>query len=142
MSADDPARFLPHGGRMRLIERVESWDESQIVCLADNHRAPDHPLRGAGGLAAVHAVEYAAQATAVHGGLVGGAEPGLRYVAAIRDAALAVDRLDDLPAPLRIEARHAAGNDAAVVYACEVTSGGFPVAAVRLTLVAVRGIPS
>ena len=61
-------------------------------------------------------------------------------MAAIRDADLALDRLDLLPAPLRIEARRLAGNEEAVVYACTVTSGKTPVATARLTLAAVRGV--
>ena len=41
-----------------------------IHCLAVDHRDPAHPLRSRGGLLAGAAIEYAAQAMALHGGLL------------------------------------------------------------------------
>ena len=64
------AARLPHAGRMCLLERVLYWDERSIRCNAFSHRAADNPLRNAAGLATLAAIEYAAQAAAVHGALV------------------------------------------------------------------------
>lgn len=96
---------LPHAGSMRLLERVAHWDDDAIRCLTGTHRAPDNPLRGAAGLAAVHAIEYAAQAAAVHGILCGPLDGGpVLLLAAAGDLELHHPRLDDLPGALRIDA--------------------------------------
>ena len=63
--------LLPHAGRMRLIDRVVSYDEQTIVCESDSHRAADHPLAEAGVLSIVCGLEYGAQAMAIHGALLG-----------------------------------------------------------------------
>jgi predicted hotdog family 3-hydroxylacyl-ACP dehydratase len=63
------AMHLPHQGNMCLLEEVVAWDARQVVCRAVSHRASDNPLRAHGRLAAICAVEYAAQASAIHGAL-------------------------------------------------------------------------
>ena len=62
--------LIPHRGPMCLLDRMTSWDETRIECVAVNHRDPRHPLRSASGLLASAAIEYAAQAMAVHGALL------------------------------------------------------------------------
>ena len=37
--------LLPHAGTARMIERVVSWDEEQILAVTSRHRAVDNPLR-------------------------------------------------------------------------------------------------
>ena len=65
--------LLPHAGRMCLLDRVLNWDTSHVRCSAVSHRDIDNPLREGDGLAALAGIEYAAQAAAVHGGLLSGA---------------------------------------------------------------------
>ncbi len=94
------AALIPHQGPMCLLDRVVAWDATRIECVAVNHRDPRHPLRSASGLLASAAIEYAAQAMAVHGALCAAAAgdraaPGL--LASARDVRLARWRLDDLP---------------------------------------------
>lgn len=67
------AARIPHAGRMCLLDRVLHWDERSIRCSAVSHRDADNPLRDADGLATLAAIEYAAQAAAVHGTLLQGA---------------------------------------------------------------------
>jgi predicted hotdog family 3-hydroxylacyl-ACP dehydratase len=74
--------LIPHQGSMCLLDQVIDWDPGRIHCRSLSHRSPDHPLRDAGGLRAIHLCEYGAQAMAVHGGLLaraggGRARPGL-----------------------------------------------------------------
>ncbi len=64
------AARIPHTGRMCLLDRVLEWNANGIRCSATSHRDQDNPLREAGGLAALAGIEYAAQATAVHGSLL------------------------------------------------------------------------
>lgn len=81
------AARLPHGVDMCLLEAVDEATADTIRCRG---RAPDaspHPLAADGRLAAVHALEYAAQAAALHGSLeraVDDAPPG-GLIAAVRD---------------------------------------------------------
>ena len=67
--------LLPHAGRMRLIDRIVSYDEQRIVCESDSHRAPDHPLADGGALSIICGLEYGAQVMAIHGGLLAAAQP-------------------------------------------------------------------
>jgi predicted hotdog family 3-hydroxylacyl-ACP dehydratase len=61
--------LIPHAGDMCLLDAVEEWTPDGIRCTTRTHLAPSHPLRRQGQLAAVHLVEYAAQAIAAHGAL-------------------------------------------------------------------------
>lgn len=132
------AALIPHQGTMCLLERVVHWDRAAIVCEAISHRDPANPLRSAGGLLAPCAIEYAAQAMAVHGALVGkedGRPPSPGYLASARAVSLLRWRLDDLPGVLRIEVTRGAGDDRQVLYAFAVSHAGEPVAAGRATVV-------
>lgn len=109
---------IPHQGRMCLLERVLEWTDERIICEANSHRAPDHPLRAAGRLGAAVGVEYAAQAMAVHGALLTTAadKPSQGYLTSARGLTLHVDRLDDLAGPLRITAERISGDDRLILY--------------------------
>ncbi|MBC8055478.1 MAG: hydroxymyristoyl-ACP dehydratase [Rhizobiales bacterium] len=123
------AALIPHSGTMCLLARLDAWDMQRIVCAATNHRDADHPLRTRRGLLAPAAIEYAAQAMALHGALISQATgvpatPG--YLASARGVRLQVLRLDDLPSPiaaadeLRIEATRQAGDARQILYAFTV----------------------
>jgi len=62
---------LPHAGSMVLLDRLVRFDQTRIVCEAAPPN-PEHPLARAEGVPAVAAVEYAAQAAALHGALLDG----------------------------------------------------------------------
>lgn len=96
-------QLIPHQGAMCLWDTVLAWDADAITLQSDSHRDPQHPLRSADRLHAVHLCEYGAQAMAVHGGLLaaaagGNAPPGL--LVALRGVQLQVVRIDALPGPL------------------------------------------
>ena len=124
---DGIAELIPHSGTMCLLARLDAWDMQRIVCVATNHREADHPLRTRRGLLAPAAIEYAAQAMALHGALIGQATgtpatPG--YLASARGVQLNVLRLDELvvaaPDELRIEAVRQAGDARQILYAFTV----------------------
>ena len=118
------AALIPHSGTMCLLERLDGWSLQHIVCAAGNHRDPGHPLRTRRGLLVPCAIEYAAQAMALHGALIGQnagtpATPG--FLASARGAQFHVLRLDDLAVPpgadeLRIEATRQAGDASQILY--------------------------
>jgi predicted hotdog family 3-hydroxylacyl-ACP dehydratase len=129
--------LIPHSGLMCLLDGVEEWDDQSIVCVSNTHRDQDNPLRRDGQLSALHALEYGAQAAAVHGGLraraAGGtAQPG--YLAALRDAHLQVTRLDDIALPLKVHARRLFGESADTIYECRISAGDALLADGRITI--------
>jgi predicted hotdog family 3-hydroxylacyl-ACP dehydratase len=130
--------LIPHSGSMCLLDCVIRWDSRSIVCTSNTHCDPDNPLRRHGGLSALHAFEYGAQAAAVHGGLRARAlgttaAPG--YLAALRDARLHAERLDDISSPLQIFAKRLVGDGANTVYECRVSAGEALIAEGRVTIV-------
>jgi len=42
--------LIPHDGKMCLLESVNYWDESKIICSSYSHMAADNPLRNQNGL--------------------------------------------------------------------------------------------
>jgi predicted hotdog family 3-hydroxylacyl-ACP dehydratase len=91
---------------MCLLDRVISWDSQGIVCLCTSHRDADNPLRAHGRLGAACAIEYAAQAIAVHGALLQPrAGAGIGLLASAREVELLVTRLDDLSADITVSAQ-------------------------------------
>jgi predicted hotdog family 3-hydroxylacyl-ACP dehydratase len=140
LSIDKPEirALIPHAGLMCLLDRVVEWDDQAIVCTTDTHRDPANPLRREGQLSGLHALEYGAQAAAVHGGLRARAagttaEPG--YLAAIRDARLQTTRLDDIDSPLQVYARRLFGEGANTVYQCRISAGNVSLADGRITII-------
>jgi len=134
------AALIPHSGAMCLLARLERWDMQRIVCSATNHRDPQHPLRTRRGLLAPVAIEYAAQAMALHGALIGQAvgspaTPG--FLASARGVTLHVLRLDELAddAELHIEATRQAGDAQQILYAFDVRHAGRPIAEGRAAVV-------
>lgn len=142
MATQTLAALVPHGGAMCLLDEVASWDETRVCCRSASHRRPDHPLRRDGYLPAIHLLEYAAQATAVHGALVAGtgrwpAAP--KYLAAARDFDLHVDNLDDVSADLRIDAERLLSLGDRLLYGFQVSADNCLLAAGRLSIVPPAG---
>lgn len=113
------ARLIPHQGRMCLLDAVLDCDAAHIRCRASSHRRADHPLRDdGGGLPAPAAIEYAAQAMALHGAL--NAKPGVNgqpgFLASARGVQLHVPRLDDIASELIVQAEHLAGDERQAMY--------------------------
>lgn len=126
--------LVPQRGAMCLLDSVAAYDDEQIVCAATSHRRADNPLRVAGRLPALAAIEYAAQAMAAHGTLCGvaGERPG--RLVAVRGVSLEVDTLDDCTETLAVEARRVAADPGAAVYQFAVRAGPRTLAAGRATV--------
>lgn len=107
---------LPHAGAMCLLDRVEQWDETRIVCEAAPPTA-DHPFARAQGVPAIAAVEYAAQAAALHGALLdGNREPRRGMLAKLSDVALTAGWLDKSSSPLTVQAELLVRNTSGCMY--------------------------
>ena len=109
---------IPHSGSMCLLERLDGWDAEVIRCSTTTHRLADNPLRTAGGLLAPNLIEYAAQAMALHGGLLAaeGSTPSAGFLASARNVRLAIARLDDIDGALHVQARRLSGDERQILY--------------------------
>ncbi|TNF35082.1 MAG: 3-hydroxylacyl-ACP dehydratase [Gammaproteobacteria bacterium] len=114
--------LIPHAGSMCLLSAIAHSDDDCIRCLAVSHRDPANPLRRDGQLAAIHAVEYAAQAVAVHGGLrrPAGSKPRGGMIAVLTNIGWHVDRLDSVREDLQVEAHKLADLDDGLSYGFRV----------------------
>ena len=129
--------LIPHAGTMCLLDNVTDWDDKSIICTTRTHRDKTNPLRRDGRLSSLNALEYGAQAAAVHGGLrarAAGTTAPACYLAALRDAHLYIDRLDDLPSPLEIRAQRLFGDAGNTIYQCAISASDTPVAEGRVTI--------
>ncbi|WP_321797746.1 hotdog family protein [Caballeronia sp. J97] len=120
------AARIPHGGSMCLLDAVVAWDAEQIRCTATSHLRADNPLRAKDRLASVCGIEYAAQAMAVHGALVGERDerPRVGMLTSVRGVQTHVERLDTLDGPLDIEAGRIGGDANTVLYRFTVHCAG------------------
>jgi predicted hotdog family 3-hydroxylacyl-ACP dehydratase len=140
LNHDGIARRVPHAGRMCLLHTLDAWSDEHIACSAVSHTAADHPLRTASGLLAPCAIEYAAQAMALHGALCAErADPNARptpgFLASVRAVMLHVPRLDTLASPLLVQARCQVSQGTSVLYDFSVQAGDEMVAQGRATVV-------
>lgn len=119
------AAHIPHAGAMCVLDSVDAWDAERIRCTATSHRDPHNPLRAHGRLAAVCGIEYAAQAMAVHGALLGAhdARPRAGYLASVRNVDAFVDRLDIFAQPLTVDAQRVSGDGRSVLYGFALRCG-------------------
>ena len=119
------AARIPHQAGMCLLDRVDEWSEAGAVCSAISHRALDNPLRSRGKLSAACAIEYAAQAMAVHGALIaqGTAQPQ-GFLASVRGAQFHVGRLDDIVTDLRATVTRSGGDGSLMLYDFSIESAG------------------
>ena len=133
--------LIPHADRMCLLDEVLEWDADHVVCSAVSHRDPEHPLAVDGRLAALHLIEYGAQAMAVHGGLLAravgqSAPPGM--LVSVRNACFTVERLDDVPAPLIVRAVRRIAGATGWLYDFEAEGGGHRLGHGRVSVIPTR----
>ena len=128
------AALIPHAGNMCLLDSMQRVSPTDIVCSARSHQSPDNPLRSHGRLGAAVAVEYAAQAMALHGSMLNAdldiSAQGGRLIN-VRQLILHCARFDDLVSPLIVRATRLMGDVANVIYSFEVSADGQMIASGR-----------
>jgi predicted hotdog family 3-hydroxylacyl-ACP dehydratase len=132
------AARIPHQGSMCLLDRLERWSATEVCCGTRTHLDPANPLRTSSGLLAPCAIEYAAQAMALHGALVAppGDGPAPGYLASVRGVRFTVGRLDEVAGELRVQAERLAGDVSQILYRFLVSDErGTPLAEGRATVV-------
>lgn len=119
--------LLPHGPDMVLLDRVLAFDDRSIDCATETHRNPANPLRRRGKLPALAAVEYAAQAAALHAALSGKQRAGASAVlGGVKDVLASAQRLDDIGEELAVHVTRLFARPDGAVYSFSVgpRSGG------------------
>ena len=128
------AARIPHAGNMCLLDSMQTASETDIVCSAVSHQSPDNPLRSHGRLGAAVAVEYAAQAIALHGSILNAdlevRAKGGRLIT-VRQLVLHCPRFDDLASTLTVRATRLMGDVANVIYSFDVSVEGRMIASGR-----------
>jgi predicted hotdog family 3-hydroxylacyl-ACP dehydratase len=146
------AARIPHAGAMCLLDRVISWDEQHIECAAFGGamiNGSPHPLAQDGKVPATAAIEYAAQAMALHGRLVQEQlqadkadkankavqeTPRRGFLAALRSVRLHCRWLEAGEPALTVRAERFAGDAVQVLYDFEVRTTA-PIAQGRAVVV-------
>ena len=124
--------LVPHAGSMCLLDAVLEWDDVHIVCRAPEPDAA-HPLARAGSVPAIAAAEYAAQATAVHGALLGDATaPRAGVLAKLMEVQLHGSCFAAGGGALTVRADLLGRLDRACLYAFQVAGAAQPMASGRL----------
>jgi predicted hotdog family 3-hydroxylacyl-ACP dehydratase len=154
LARDAIAARVPHAGPMCLLDEVVSWDEQHIECTAsvqsrDGPAQDDeaarrdaqaaHPLSHDGGLPASAAIEYAAQAMALHGRLLQeqaatAAAPARGFLAGLRSVRLHCRWITPASPLLTVRVTRFAGDAVQVLYDFEVRAAG-PIAQGRAVVV-------
>ena len=125
---------IPHQGGMCLNDAVGHWDCDHLRCTALSHRDPTNPLRVRGRLSALCGVEYAAQAVAIHGALLGcAAAPGM--LGSVRDLICDCAWLDEVPDPLCIGVERLGGDAQALLYRFQIDGSGRRLLSGRLSII-------
>jgi predicted hotdog family 3-hydroxylacyl-ACP dehydratase len=119
LNAAEIAARVPHHGTMCLLHALHESSDKHVLCSATSHHAADNPLRSASGLLSCNAIEYAAQAMALHGAMTvpaHGAPPRGGRLASVRSIKLHVPRLDTINGPLFVRAERVAGDLGQAMY--------------------------
>jgi predicted hotdog family 3-hydroxylacyl-ACP dehydratase len=118
LDAAEIAARVPHHGTMCLLHALHASSATHVLCSTTSHRAADNPLRSAGGLLACNAIEYAAQAMALHGAMTAAADDPPRggRLASVRGVKLHVQRLDTIDGPLFVHVERLAGDAGQAMY--------------------------
>ncbi len=132
---------------MCLLDEVLDWNLSQLKCTSGAHRSLSNPLRLGHQLSAVCGVEFAAQAMAIHGALVGdalvhnqlanfgeSAQPRHGYLMSLRQVHLNTARLDDIIDDLEIFVERIGGDAVTVMYEFRVMARTRPLLSGRAAI--------
>jgi predicted hotdog family 3-hydroxylacyl-ACP dehydratase len=117
-------QLIPHHGTMCLLDTVERWDDTSIMCATTSHRDATNPLRRDNQLEAICGLEYAGQAMAVHVGLLQQRKErrlAVGYLGAVKNLMLRATRLDDVKGDLTVQATRLVGEVGSFIYAFRVS---------------------
>ncbi|MFL0809885.1 MAG: hypothetical protein K6L76_05670 [Agarilytica sp.] len=129
--------LLPHGNGMSLLDEVEVWDDVSIKCLSKSHLREDNPIVSPELNHSSLLIEYAAQAAAVHAGLLNSnlGENRPAFVGAVKNVELKQEMIPRCDAPLEIEVKAELLNGSGAIYDFSVKSESSQIIIGKLVLV-------
>jgi predicted hotdog family 3-hydroxylacyl-ACP dehydratase len=129
--------MIPHRGAMCLLDGVQRWNETGIVCISETHHRVDNPLREDDRLRTVALVEYAAQAAAIHARLIGAGIGGKKtaYIGAVKGLKLHAQYVEPSLETLTYSAECVLQNNGGAIYQVAVESGKQLLIEARVVLV-------
>jgi len=111
---------------MRLLDQVIDYDANELVVISKQHRDLKNPLRRSCGMLPISAgIEFAGQATALHGALLEGSDDGKPrqgFLVMARDVSWRVTRLDQVRTELLIQVLLISRNDQSAMYQFHISS--------------------
>lgn len=119
LNAAEIAARVPHHDTMCLLHALHESSDTQVLCSTTSHRDSNNPLRSASGLLACNAIEYAAQAMALHGAMTApadGGPPRGGRLASVRGVKLHTHRLDTIEGRLFVHVECLAGDTGQAMY--------------------------
>ncbi len=151
MGIEQIRELVPHAGGMCLLERVIEYSASTIRCKTRSHLDPGNPLVRDGHLSSICAIEYAAQAMALHGALSGTAHDNSGqptagkisppaparhgFLASVRDTRCRIPYLERLESDLIVSATILLRDSAHAMYSFVVAADGRELVSGRATVV-------
>jgi predicted hotdog family 3-hydroxylacyl-ACP dehydratase len=139
LKKNELCQLIPHAGRMCLLDEVLSWDDDTICCKTMSHQSLENPLRCGDHLSSLHAIEYGAQAMAVHGGLKA-REEGRRlesgFLVGLRNLKLDIDYLDTIQYPLMVTATKLYADAGNLIYQFAIEAELTPIADGQVSVMA------
>ena len=124
MTKEELCRLIPHSGEMCLLDSVEEWTATEILCTTQSHRKKENPLRTEGKLEALAGLEIAAQAMAAHVALAASAfipSPSIGVLGALRNVELYVPFLDAVQGDLKVKATQILSQATGFIYSFILT---------------------
>jgi len=120
LDAEKIPSLLPHGPGMQLLDQVIRCNADELIATTTRHRALNNPLRRSCGMLPISSgLEFAGQASALHGALLEGgqdADPRQGFLVMARDVTWRITRLDDLTTDLEIRVQLLSRNDQSAMY--------------------------
>ncbi len=125
LNAVEIAARVPHHGTMCLLHALHESSDTHVLCSTTSHHNSDNPLRSASGLLSCNAIEYAAQAMALHGAMTAAADapPQGGRLASVRGVKLHTQRLDTIEGRLFVHAERLAGDAGQAMYQFTLRDG-------------------
>jgi len=127
MTKEELCRLIPHSGEMCLLDSVEEWTATEILCTTRSHRRRENPLRTEGTLQTLAGLEFAAQAMAVHLALAVSTiipSPSIGVLGALRNVELYVPFLDAVQGDLKVKATQILSQATGFIYSFILTGEG------------------
>ncbi len=115
-------KILPHGPSMCLLDEIVDWDQHSIHAQTLSHQDEGNPMLDNGKLHSINAIEYAAQAMAVHSVLSSDQDNKLEgFLASVHDVKINCEYMEACAGPISITCKSLMQDAQGLMYLFNVT---------------------